>query len=119
MLCTDSVLFAPIVAGAKRLLNPSGFNGKLGDRMAEVDIAAQDFKVYAARLMLKKQDEMFQLQGWTALQGERQSQQVRSELSRFIERADLFGSAQARAFEELHQFLQCAMQSKLPQILQR
>ncbi|KAK0730879.1 hypothetical protein B0H67DRAFT_605720 [Lasiosphaeris hirsuta] len=98
------------VAGAKRLLNPSGFTSKLGDRMAEVEMAAQGFKVYAAILMLRKQDEMFQLQGWTAQQNERQFQEVRSELSRFVERADLFGSAQARAFEGLHQFLQCAMQ---------
>ncbi|KAK3317645.1 hypothetical protein B0T19DRAFT_295381 [Cercophora scortea] len=104
------------VAGAKRLLKPSGFTSKLNDRLDEVRLAAKDFKAHVLRMMMQRQDDLFQLQSRDSQERAKTSRQVNEigyGVHQLLERADFFESAQAKVFERLQPFLQNIMQSEL------
>lgn len=102
------------MAGTKRLFNPSGFSGKLHDRLKAVELAAADFKSYASRLMLKRQDEMFQIQGFSVVEQAKLSQDVDQighnirKLNNFVEKDLIYTNIRA-AFDSLQPFLQHEM----------
>jgi hypothetical protein len=111
-----------VVAGAKRLFNPSGFSNKLSDRMADVSLAAKDFKAYTTRLILKKQEDMIQLQGWSTLVQAEMSQQFNEmghdirKLTNSVERDVIYDNVKSAVLEALQPFLQTYMQSKFGSI---
>ncbi|KAK3689416.1 hypothetical protein B0T22DRAFT_171754 [Podospora appendiculata] len=101
------------VAGAKRLLKPSGFTTKLNDRLGEVKLAAKDFKSHVLRMMMQRQDDLLQLQSRDSHEQAKISRQVNEigyGVHQLLERADFYESAQAKVFERLQPFLQNIMQ---------
>jgi len=114
---TDSLL---LVTGTKRIFNPSGDTNTLNERMAEVNLAADDFRICAGRVMMKHQDEFFQMQSWMSLQQGEMSRRVQGmdhnlqKLVKDVERAVVLGSVQALAYEALQPVLEGVMRSTCP-----
>jgi hypothetical protein len=85
--------------------------------MAAVELAANDFKTYASRLMLKTQNEMFQIQGWNTAEQAKISQEVdhishnMRKLNQFVEKDLIYQNVRA-VFDSLQPFLQNEMKRK-------
>ena len=114
------------VAGTKRLFNPSGDTNALNERMAEVNLAANDFRVCAGRVLMKQQDDILQIQGWMSLQQGQLTRSIEgisnnvqrlaqhSTAQQLIERSAVFGILQAAANESIQPVLEGVMQSEGP-----
>jgi hypothetical protein len=82
-----------------------------------VELAANEFKIYATRLMLKRQDEMFQVQGWNTVQQAKITQEVdhiahnMQKLNQFVEKDMIYQNVRA-VFDSLQPFLQNEMKRK-------
>ncbi|KAK2055666.1 hypothetical protein LY76DRAFT_595837 [Colletotrichum caudatum] len=100
------------VVGASRLLAPSRSSAKLGDRMAEVKLAAKSFKARAVFLMHKRQSEIqqsFTSNSHDQFRTRRQVEELCHLLHRQVERQDVFQDMQTKVFESLQPFLQQVM----------
>ncbi|KAK0713528.1 hypothetical protein B0T26DRAFT_753624 [Lasiosphaeria miniovina] len=111
-------LYAEVLAGAKRLLNPSGFTTKLDDRMSEVKLATKSFKNHIARMMPQRQNELIQLQSHGLYQHALMSRQLGEisfdlkDLRRLVmsvEREDILDGVRAEVFQSLQPVLQDSM----------
>jgi hypothetical protein len=87
--------------------------------MAAIELAANDFKTHASKLMLKRQDEMFQVQGYNTAEQARISHEVEHishnirQLNQFVEKDLIYTNIRA-AFDSLQPFLQHEMKRQSP-----
>lgn len=104
-----------IVAGAKRLLNPSAFSTNLNDRIAEVNLAAKDLKARGIQIMWRQMKELSTGQKWMTYENVKMGRQldgIDQNVKRLVDRSDVYESIETAVRENLPPLLQGVMQRK-------
>jgi hypothetical protein len=103
------------VSGAKRFLNPTSFSSTLGDRLAEVNLAAKDLKARGTHIMWKNVKDISTNQKWLVYENvkmNRQFEDMNEHVKLMAACSDSYESIETAVRESLQPMLQDVMKSK-------
>ena len=110
------MLIKCLVAGAKRLLNPSSFSASLNDRMAQVNLAAKELKARGTQVMWRQMKDMSATQKWMACENVKlrgQLEGIEQDIRRLVQRSASYENIEIMMQEKLQSLLQGFMEGGL------
>lgn len=104
-----------IVAGAKRLINPSAFTNNLSERVADVNLAAKDLRARGIQVMWRQIKDISTTQKWMWYENVKMGRdlnEINQNIKQRAERSASYDSIERTVRDSLQPLLENTMQSK-------